>query len=153
MMRLYNSSEINVIVVDTNNMAYIKGAISNYADEDESRVLVYCEGFHCEVEGEFGHINNARGMEFCDFVKTVAFFDEDVARRVVCDRMTGYEASYRGLEYLADVFCAVDPYALQTAVDCNLVFVCDACDACELEEDGASVYQDAAIEGKAVIIF
>ena len=153
MMRLYNSSEINVIVVDTNNMAYIKGAISNYADEDESRVLIYCEGFRCEVEGEYGHINNARGMEFDEFVENVAFFDEDVARRVVCDRMTGYEASYRGLEYLADVFCAVDPYALQTAVDCNLVFVCDACDACEFEKDGASIYQDTAIEGKAVVVF
>lgn len=153
MMRVYNSDEINVIITDTNNLAYIKGAISTYADEDESRVLVYCEGFRLEVEGEYGHVHDARGMAFDEFVETVAFFDEDVARQVVCDRMTGYEASYAALEYLSDVFCSVDPYALQTAVDCCHIFVCDECDACEFEQDGASVYVDAAIEGKALVIF
>lgn len=153
MMRVYNSSEINVIITDTNNLAYIEGAVSNYADEDESRVLVYCEGFHLECEAEYGDIHEARGMDFSDFVETVAFFNEDAARQVVCDRMTGYEASYAALEYLTDVFAAVDPYALQTAIDCCHIFICDACDACEFERDGATVYLDAAIDGKALVIF
>ena len=152
-MRVYNSSEINVIITDTNNLAYIEGAVSNYADEDESRVLVYCEGFHLEMEAEYGDVHEARGMEFDEFIDIVAFFDEDVARRVVCDRMTGYEASCAALDYLVDVFAAVDPYALQTAIDCCHVFVCDECDAHEFEQDGASVYLDAAIEGQAVVIF
>ena len=153
MLRTYESNNINVVICNNNRLAYIEGVISHYADEDESRVLVYCEGFHCEMEGEFGDIYETRGMDFNDFVETVAFFDEDAARRIVCDRMTGYEASCAALDYLVDVFAAVDPYALQTAIDCCHVFMCDECDAHEFEQDGASVYLDAAIEGQAVVIF